>query len=265
LDQGLDLTSEEVAIICASHAARDYHLAAVQKVLSRVGVDEQALYCGVTQGSRLRHNCSGKHSGMLWQAHLFGDSLDRYWHIEHPVQVRSQEAIQKFTDYDLPLVWGIDGCGVPNYAIPLYHLALGYARLANPEFAPEEFRAAATAIRNAMRAHPELLSRIGSFDARLVESGAGRLIGKTGAEACYGLGLIGQEGGQPYPAVGVAVKIEDGGTRGMPQVLLGALTRLGAMTPELETGVGQYRVESVTNSRGEAIGRIEPAAWAMRK
>lgn len=265
LDQGLDLTSEEVAIICASHSARDYHLAAVNKVLSRVGVDEQALYCGVTQGSRLRHNCSGKHSGMLLQAHLFGDPLDRYWHIEHPIQVRSQIAIQKFTDYDLPLVWGIDGCGVPNYALPLYHLALGYARLANPEYAPEEFRAAATAIRDAMRAHPELLSRIGSFDARLVEAGAGRLIGKTGAEACYGMGLIGQSEGVTYPALGVAVKIEDGGTRGMPQVLLGVLKRMGAMTPELEGGVGQFLVEDVKNSRGEPIGRIEPAEWSLRK
>ncbi len=259
LDRGQQLTSREVAIICASHTARDYHLAAVEQVLARSGSSETSLHCGVVQGSRLRHNCSGKHAGMLLQASLCGDPLDRYWHIEHPVQQRIQAATREFTGYEQELVWGVDGCGVPNYALPLLHVAVGYARLANPEHAPAGYREAATVIRDAMRAHPELLSKAGSFDARLVESARGQLIGKTGAEACYGLGLLGNS--DDDSALGVAVKIEDGGERGMPQVLIGILDRLGRMTPDMEQSIGQLRAENITNSRGETVGKVAPAKW----
>jgi len=260
LEQGVEFEPEEIAIMCASHAAMDYHLEAVQRLLERAGAAEADLHCGETRGSRLRHNCSGKHGGMLVQANLTGDSKDRYWHIDHPVQRRIQEALQQFTDYDQPLYWGIDGCGVPNYALPLYNLALGYARLANPDSAPAEYQEAARLIRAAIQAHPGHLSRRGSFDARLIEGGAGRLTGKIGAEACYGLGLTGSTEDN-FPALGIALKIEDGGNRGMPQILIAALDRLGAMTPGIENKVGNSRQERVTNSRGETIGSIEAADW----
>lgn len=260
LEQGVELELEEIAVMCASHAAQDYHLEAVGRLLERAGATEEDLYCGELRGSRLRHNCSGKHGGMLVQAKLAGDSAQRYWHIDHPVQRRIQQVLQQFTDYQQPLYWGTDGCGVPNYALPLYHLALGYARLANPEFAPAEFRAAAERIRTAMQTHPGHLSRRGSFDARLIEGGEGRLIGKIGAEACYGLGLTGSEADN-YRAYGIALKIEDGGSRGMPQILIAALDRLGAMTPTLEEKVGNERQERISNSRGETIGQVKAADW----
>jgi L-asparaginase II len=102
-----------------------------------------------------------------------------------------------------------------------------------------------------MQAHPELISSRDSFDAKLIESAAGRLIGKTGAEACYGLGLN-------EPNVGVAVKIEDGNPRGMPCVLLSALEKLGALTPEIDRAVGNRSIDQ-TNSVGVVIGRFAPA------
>lgn len=260
LEQGIELDAEEIAIMCASHAAQDYHLSAAKMLLDRAGAKVADLHCGETRGSRLRHNCSGKHGGMLVQTSLTGDPSERYWHIDHPVQRRIQQAIQEFTDYDQPLYWGIDGCGVPNYALPLYNLALGYARLANPDAAPEPYREAAEVIRSAILAHPGHLSRRGSFDARLIESAEGRLIGKIGAEACYGMGLT-QSDVEGYPGLGVAVKIEDGGERGMPQILIAALDRAAAMTPKMEEQIGGQRARNVTNSRGETIGKIEAADW----
>jgi L-asparaginase II len=254
--QGIELPREEIAIMCASHEGHDYHVRTVQMLLQRAGADEERLYCGPVRGSRLCHNCSGKHSGMLLQAKLSGSSPDGYWRADHPVQQKIQQAIREFTGYDQPLQWGSDGCGVPNYALPLYHVALGYARLANPESAPEQYRAAAYAIREAMQAHPDLISSRESFDADLMAAGAGRLLGKTGAEACYGLGLS-------QPAVGIAVKIEDGNPRGMPCVLLETLERLEALTPEIEAAVGASRTVDLTNSVGTSIGQIRAAPWRL--
>jgi L-asparaginase II len=251
---GIELPTEELAIMCASHEGHDYHVEAVKLLLARAGADEGDLHCGPAQGSRLRANCSGKHGGMLLQAKLSGDPADGYWQPDHPIQKRIQTAICEFTGYDQPLEWGVDGCGVPNYALPLYRVALGYARLANPEFAPEKYRAAAAAIRSAMQAHPELISRRDSFDAKLMDAAAGRLLGKTGAEACYGLGLS-------EPAMGIAVKIEDGDPRGMPCVLLHALDQFGALSPEIDAAVGDMRTISVKNTIGESVGEIRSAPW----
>lgn len=253
-EQGIELPTEEVAIMCASHEGHDYHVQAVKLLLARAGASESDLYCGPLSGSRLRANCSGKHGGILLHAKLGGFPFDAYWKVEHPVQQRIQQAIAEFTDYREPFQFGTDGCGVPNYALPLYNVALGYARLATPDAAPEKFRAAAKTIRDAMQAHPELISSRDSFDAKLMQSANGQLLGKTGAEACYGLGLT-------QPAVGVAVKIEDGNPRGMPCVLLQTIEHLGAMTPEMETSVGAKRTIAVSNTVQETVGEIRAAAW----
>ncbi len=253
-EKGIKLPTEELAMMCASHEGHDYHVQSVKLLLARAGAKEDDLFCGPVSGSRISNGCSGKHSGMLLQAKLSGDPFDGYWKVDHPVQQRIQQAIREFTSYDKPLEWGADGCGVPNYALPLYNMALGYARLANPDAAPEKYRAAARAIRGAMQAHPELISSRDSFDAKLMAAGAGRLLGKNGAEACYGLGLT-------EPSLGLAVKIEDGNPRGMPCVMLYAIERLGAMTPEIDHAVGTSRTLDVTNSVGATVGQIRAAPW----
>lgn len=254
LDQGIELSSEEIAVMCASHRAQEYHLNAVSNVLARAEVSESDLHCGVVRGSRLNHNCSGKHSAMLLQTKLTGASPEGYWKTDHLVQQNIRRAIQEFTGYEQPLQSGTDGCGVPNYALPLYSVALGFARLANPESAPEEYRAAAAAVRDAILAHPGHVSIHDSFHARLVEEGGGRIIGKTGAEACYGMGIA-------NPALGVAIKIEDGNNRGMEALLLATLDRLEAMTPEIDQALGDQRTTPIRNSRDAVVGEIRAADW----
>ena len=67
-----DLPDEELAIACASHDGAPEHLAAVNALLARAGCGEDDLECGPERGSRLNHNCSGKHAGMLLLAKLRG-------------------------------------------------------------------------------------------------------------------------------------------------------------------------------------------------
>ena len=55
---------EEVAIASASHLARPEQLAAVRSLLAKAPADEDELECG-PEPTRLEHNCSGKHAGML--------------------------------------------------------------------------------------------------------------------------------------------------------------------------------------------------------
>src|SRR4030066_318536 len=85
------LTLQEVALICASHSGTDEHLAVVKSIQAKTGVYESDLLCGVhapydrTTAEALkvrgeaytpnRHNCSGKHTGMLAYSHMLGIPL----------------------------------------------------------------------------------------------------------------------------------------------------------------------------------------------
>jgi L-asparaginase II len=62
-----DLDPRELAIASASHLAGREQLEAVRMLLARAHAHEDDLECG-PEGhppSRLKHNCSGKHAGML--------------------------------------------------------------------------------------------------------------------------------------------------------------------------------------------------------
>ncbi len=148
-DSYFHLTENEVAIMCASHAGTDEHLQVLQSFQRKIGITEDQLMCGthppfntetwhhmIKTGEKLtanRHNCSGKHTGMLAYARLRGLSFEEYPSIEHPIQ---QQILQTFSEMvgvakDKVEV-GIDGCSVPTFAVPLRNAAFGYARLADP-------------------------------------------------------------------------------------------------------------------------------------
>ena len=65
---------------------------------------------------------------------------------------------------------GIDGCSVPNFAVPLYNAALGFARLCDPRSLPAERAAACRRITQSMMANPQMVAGRGRFDTRLMEA-----------------------------------------------------------------------------------------------
>ena len=109
---------------------------------AKIGISEADLACGVhwpsdgptrdalkaagEEPTPFRHNCSGKHTGMLAHALLRGFEKEDYLNPDHPVQVSIRETLAEMVDMapdDMPL--GRDGCSAPVYGIPLSHMALG--------------------------------------------------------------------------------------------------------------------------------------------
>jgi L-asparaginase II len=139
-------TPRELSISCASHEGSDLHVRTVKGIQEKIGVDEQALQCGVhmpgdvdafkalivnnRQPTLNQNNCSGKHTAMLAYAKMRGLPLENYLEVNHPIQ---QEILAVFAEMsglsprDIQL--GTDGCSAPNFAIPLYNAAFGMARL----------------------------------------------------------------------------------------------------------------------------------------
>jgi L-asparaginase II len=229
-----DLTSEEVAIACASHLASPEQLAAVRSLLAKAPAEEEELECG-PEPTRLEHNCSGKHAGMLALCRAKGWASGGYRLATHPLQHGCLAEIAAAAELDpegLPVA--VDGCGVPTWALPLDRMAWMFSRL-------EELGGGAK-VTAAMRAHPDLIRGPRGADTLLMRELEG-FVAKGGAE---GLFCAAGPGG-----VGLALKVEDGATRATGPAAAELLRRLGFET-------GELGVVPLENSRGELVGEIVP-------
>jgi L-asparaginase II len=230
-----ELEEEELAIASASHQALPEQLAAVRSLLARAPAGEDELECGPDGDppERIKHNCSGKHAGMLALCRAHGWDSRGYRLAEHPVQRAMQTEVALAADLsEDELETAVDGCGVVTFAFPLERMALAFARLERLDGGD---RVAA-----AMRAHPGLIRGPGGVDTALMRAREG-WIAKGGAE-----GLMCAAGPQ---GLGVALKVEDGSARAMGPALAAFLARVGYPVEKLER-------EPVTNSRGEVVGEI---------
>jgi len=138
----------EIALACGSHAGTERHTHLAATMLDRAGLNPDALGCGahaplgisaanalIAAGetpTQLHNNCSGKHAGMLATAVHRREPTLGYWDESHPVQQRVHRALADISG--LPLgaeVRSIDGCSVPNWAMPLSAMARMFAKLVN--------------------------------------------------------------------------------------------------------------------------------------
>ena len=227
-----DLITEEVAVASASHLASPEQLAAVRSLLAKAQASEDDLECG-PEPTRIEHNCSGKHAGMLAVCRAHGWPSRDYRLEEHPVQRACLSVIAMAAGLSPGHVpTAVDGCGVPTWAMPLSRMAVAFSRL-------EDLEGGAT-VAAAMRRHPELIRGPRAADTMLMRAVDG-WAAKGGAE-----GLLCASGPD---GVGVALKVEDGTTRATRTAAAELLRRLG-----LETG--ELGVVPLENSRGEVVGEI---------
>jgi L-asparaginase II len=229
------LTLQEVALICASHSGTDEHLAVIQSIQAKTGVQEADLMCGVhivydrktAQAMRERgesptpnrHNCSGKHTGMLAFARMLDISSDHeqlpYIDPQHPVQQRILHTLAEMADLKPEEIHvGIDGCSAPNFALPLKNIALAFARLCQPDYLQQPRAETCRLITKAMLTYPDMIGGPDNFDTTLMSAAQGRVICKGGAEGFQAFGIMPGAIRPGSAALGVAFKISDGDLKG---------------------------------------------------
>lgn len=233
------LADHHVAFACASHQGAAVHTDLASEWLTHLGLGEGDLRCGTQipddraaredlircncPPDQRHHNCSGKHSGFLTlNRHLGGHS--EYVEVDHPVQKAVREAFEAVTDETSP-AYGIDGCSAPNFACTMTGLAramAGYA--AAREDAGDTRRRAQARLARAMAQNPVLVAGEGRACTDLMRAMGGKVTVKTGAEAVFTAIL-------PQAQIGIAVKIEDGGTRASEAVIAQLLIGAGVLEP----------------------------------
>jgi L-asparaginase II len=228
-----DLDDRDLAIASASHLAGGEQLKAVRALLAKAPATEDELECGLAGDppARIRHNCSGKHAGMLALCRAQGWPSEGYRLAGHPVQEACVGELAAAAEID-QLLAGVDGCGVVTVALPLERMAHAFSRL-------EQLDAGAR-VAGAMRAYPHLIRGPGAPDTTLMRALPG-WVAKGGAEGL--MCAAGPDG------TGLALKVVDGSARAIGPALAAFLAELGHP-------LDQLAVERVSNSRGEAVGEV---------
>jgi L-asparaginase II len=275
----LGLSSEDIALIAASHGGEPVHVDRVASLLERTGHRVEDLECGAhapldPEAARdlerhgeaptaLHNNCSGKHAGLLALADELGAPSPGYRLPGHPVQDAILESVGCFTSLERrEIAIGLDGCGVPCFGISIYRMALAFARLLAPgDEISGAFQDAAGVVRRAMTQHPYLVAGRKRIDTDLMSQLPGAILSKVGAGGVHCIGLPG--------GIGVAVKIEDGagstpagGAAGV--AALEALRQLEVLDAASLVALEEHARPAVRSVAGELAGHAQ-AAFELRR
>jgi L-asparaginase II len=255
------LDSAQIAMLCASHNGEDRHVAQVERLLSATRLGYKRLQCGchtpyfVELGVKgpagpydeRHHNCSGKHAGFLAYCVQHKLPLDTYLNADHPLQQAIAAAVMCVCDLQADqIAVGTDGCSALNYAMPLKHLALAYARLAagtaSPHLGPSLAR-----LSQAMRQHPDLVSGSGRNDEAFMRIGRGDWVSKVGADGVQAMGSVSRR-------TGFAIKIADGSKPALFAASVAVMEQLGWLDDAQRQALKPWQADSILSVKGQVVG-----------
>jgi len=268
------LTEREIGLMCSSHSGTDEHFRVVGEMQKKIGIGEANLMCGshppfhsptyramILRGESPtpnRHNCSGKHTGMLAQSLMRGQPLESY--LEHDSTVQ-QAIIKTFADRcgvraeegEL----GMDGCSAPVFAVPLRAAALAFARLADPSALPPARAEACRKIWRGMTGNPDMVAGPERFDTIFMTAMQGRAVSKAGAEGYQGIAVHPESG---RPGLGIAIKVSDGDLdwRASGVIAVEILRQLEVISDDEAAGIDKYSPHPIYNWRKLTVGEIRP-------
>lgn len=268
------ITSEEVALACASHAGEDIHVDRVAKWLGQLGVTQDSLNCGAVRPSNRKtyeallcsdsvptplHNpCSGKHTGFLSVALAKGYSIQGYADPLHPVQGYVLSILEDVMQIDAAhMPQALDDCGLPALAFPLRNIALGMARFGTHATGISKSRRGVMGkICGAIKKFPHLLAGTGRFDTTVIESTAGKIITKVGADAVYTATI-------PQKGLGIALKIDDGNIRAAEVAMGAILSSLKLLEAPAQARLASFLHPTIRNINGKDTGMIRSHSGSL--
>jgi len=265
----LELTTRELALACSSHSGEAEHIALVEAMAKKAGMQAADFECGshwsfepkvlidqVRQHQKPNvffNNCSGKHAGFLCLACHTGVDHHGYSNYNHPVQAGIRDVMEDLTGAKLSHeVCGTDGCDIPTYAVSLKSLAIAFARMASATGLPQQRGSAAKRLVDACMAEPFYVAGTNRMCTRLMEAAPGRIYAKTGAEGVYCAAI-------PEKGVGIALKAEDGATRAAECMMAALLCKQFTDEPELAAVLSGLATTQMKNWNRTIVGAIGPA------
>ena len=263
IHEAYGLTDREIAIMTASHRGESFHMDTLQDFMKHTGLEESNLVCAKSypmhrasretiirdQGHerRIYHNCSGKHFGVLSYCKLMGYSLEGYEDPNHPAQLEIVKTLAMMAEMpEDQIARGIDGCGLPVFALPLRNIATAYLKLACPELIEnEETREAVRKITSAMHAYPENVSGTNRICSTLLQDS--NIVAKGGFKGIYGFSLRKEQ-------LGFAFKIIDGSDEEWARIVVSILEQIQYDNRETIERIHERFPADIRNDAGKIVG-----------
>ena len=245
VDYGIDLSEEELALCCGSHAGEECHIKVAKQILDRFDIDESYLKCGVhaplarsmqdkmllraEKARAIHNNCSGKHIGFLVICKIKGWEMTTYDKPNHPLQVAIKNKIKAMCQVEAEYPMTTDGCGVPILSMPLKNLLIGYKNLLRYD-----------KIVSAIQKYPYIFGGENRLDTEILQQTNG-LIAKVGAGGlCVVFNVEKQDG--------FVVKINDCSMDARRFVVLEMINRLGWGNIQFD--------KSIKTLHGQVVGEV---------
>ena len=268
LDKKYGFTEEESVVLAGSHLGEDFHIKAIRSMFQKaqMNLDDLVMKPAVpgsilANEERIRkglppekiyHNCSGKHTGaMVLQKELDPEHIRDYWKVDSKAQKEILRAISILSEFPTDQVQiGIDGCGVPVFAVPVQNIAIAFKNIACIDTIKDKaLREAARSFVPRIHRYP-LMMRGTGYLCSLINYDP-NLVAKGGANGVYGIGLKKER-------LGIALKIKDGTEAVWPILIKEIFRQIGyyhektfEMLESLNSGI-------IVNDTGTPVGRCDP-------
>lgn len=265
LPQRYGFTEREMALMAGSHAGQAFHGEMILSMLQKAGfreedmimlpsypADQEEYLRMIREGIPPRkalHNCSGKHVALMLLSRELGEDYHDYWKLSSRAQQEVLHYISAFSEYPADRVQtGVDGCGVPVFAVPMRNMALSFLKLACPDLIEEPgVRTAVQTLTGAVSKYPETIRGYGFLCTLLNEDP--NIIAKDGARGVYAIGLRRER-------LGIAFKVGDGSEQNLGVVVAHILRELHYENRETIEKIEAMEPGILINDNGRDVGRI---------
>lgn len=170
--------------------------------------------------------------------------------------------------------WGTDGCNLPAPALPLSNISHLYAVLADAAdlVARDSSSVSQRTIHlakmyEAMWRFPEMVGGEGRFCTELMLRYDGAVVGKLGADGCYGVAVKDSDDTRRLGAnsgIGIAVKVEDGNEEILYVAVMEILKQLGIRSEEKRQALAGFQDLQRVNTAGVVTGKVS-CSFKVRK
>lgn len=243
-----NLTSEEIALCCASHAGEPVHTKIAETLLKKFDLDILDVKCGlhkpISEYARnllllkgedeniFHNNCVGKHLLFLAICKVKNWDVKTYYLLDSPLQIKVKEKINSLCHVEKNYPVTTDGCGVPILSMPLNNILNGYIKL----FTSKKYEPILEAYRN----NPYIIGGEKRLDTEIMTS-CKNLVAKVGAG---GLCVV----VNPEIEDAFIVKINDADMESRRYAVLNIINNLGWGKMDFDDGI--YTLH------GQKVGKI---------
>jgi L-asparaginase II len=260
------LTEQEAALFAASHRGESYHIAALESMLAKLPLQEEDLFCPPSyplnikpreemiwnqkSKRRLYHNCSGIHMGFVTFCREMGYPVEGYWKKDHPLQQQILQILSTLSEVPISEInVGVDGCGVPVFAIPLRRMALTYLKLACLDLITDpQLKQAVGKLTTIMNHEYNLIASERFICSVLLQDP--NIVAKGGAQGVYCFGLRNER-------LGFALKVINGSEDVWPNIVAAILEQIDYKNKETILNLRALKPSVVKNDSGIEVGTIK--------